>query len=50
MIVIWGVAFEAPFHKSLYDWLDMVVGTACAERRSTWACLSLINPDQAFKI
>jgi len=34
LIVINSVAFDAPFHEELYDWLDRVVDVATSERRN----------------
>jgi len=34
LIVINSVAFDAPFHEELYDWLDRVVDIATSERRN----------------
>ena len=34
LIVINSVAFDAPFHEELYDWLDCVIDVVTSERRN----------------
>lgn len=43
LVVIRGVATNAPFSNSLYDWLHDVVQTACGHRRNVRVSLILME-------